>query len=632
MNFTWDKVGNLTSRDNDGGYNNFVTETFLYDELDRLTTATNENFNSFVDIHYNNLGSINYKSDIGTYQYEEAQPQAVSSINGTNTISKLLQTISYTSFNKIYDIEEDEYKLHFTYGINHERKLTSLYKDLQLSSYKYFASGGMYEEEHINGITRKIHYISGGGGIFATYEITEDENGSENKYNYLLKDHIGSTVGIVDDNGLLVEKYSYDAWGKRRNPQTWMPFEEQPTFNFKRGFTGHEHLDEFALINMNGRVYDPTIGAFLSPDPFISNPYYSQSLNRYAYVGNNPLSAIDPSGYWSINNFTKNDMVGWLRTGSEIAMYVAAGVAGGPGAVAFVAFGMNTLNAMEAGSDYSSALGAGIQAAAFSYLTANFSTAVGFINLPGGEAGQAVLGAIAHGIVQGSMSAMQGGRFESGFFAGAVGSIAGSFGTFRGNQEVQLTVAVVLGGTASVLGGGKFANGAVSAAFVVMFNHWGYHSFRKQLAAYIRNTRYFGGNSTTPNPFCGAVAISGDIGGSLVGAEKDFGGIFIIAGEDAGEFVSFSELAGGAAPDGSVSVEFARIDFSGNANVFKKDYLFGERTKGWFGAGLVLGGNVGFAISKVGDYSVTATSVSIGVALSPITISFGLNIGEIKPW
>jgi RHS repeat-associated protein len=66
---------------------------------------------------------------------------------------------------------------------------------------------------------------------------------------------------------------------------------------FDRGYTGHEHLDKFALINMNGRVYDPVLARFLSPDPIIQNPENTQSLNRYSYVVNNPMKYTDPSGY-----------------------------------------------------------------------------------------------------------------------------------------------------------------------------------------------------------------------------------------------------------------------------------------------------------------------------------------------
>jgi hypothetical protein len=52
---------------------------------------------------------------------------------------------------------------------------------------------------------------------------------------------------------------------------------------------------------MNGRVYDPRLGRFLSVDPIISNPANSQSINPYSYIGNNPLSGVDPTGYeWNL--------------------------------------------------------------------------------------------------------------------------------------------------------------------------------------------------------------------------------------------------------------------------------------------------------------------------------------------
>ncbi|NHA13913.1 RHS repeat-associated core domain-containing protein, partial [Thioalkalivibrio sp. XN279] len=106
-------------------------------------------------------------------------------------------------------------------------------------------------------------------------------------------------VAITNEAGTVVERLAYDAWGKRRPADTW----QTPTpgvfiaaISLTRGFTGHEHLDQVGLIHMGGRVYDPEIGRFLSPDPFVQFPASTQGFNRYAYVGNNPLSYTDPSG------------------------------------------------------------------------------------------------------------------------------------------------------------------------------------------------------------------------------------------------------------------------------------------------------------------------------------------------
>ncbi|MDP2235730.1 MAG: RHS repeat-associated core domain-containing protein [Bacteroidales bacterium] len=117
---------------------------------------------------------------------------------------------------------------------------------------------------------------------------------------YVHTDHLGSIIGLTDELGQVIpgSVNSFDAWGRRRDPNTWQIISNfsQPLL-FDRGFTGHEHLTEFNLINMNGRVYDPTIMRFLSPDPIIQAPDFSQSFNRYSYVMNNPINLIDLSGY-----------------------------------------------------------------------------------------------------------------------------------------------------------------------------------------------------------------------------------------------------------------------------------------------------------------------------------------------
>lgn len=100
----------------------------------------------------------------------------------------------------------------------------------------------------------------------------------------------------------------YDAWGKQTVTTN--------TLNFHRGYTGHEMLPEFGLINMNGRLYDPALGRFLSPDNYVQMPDFSQSFNRYSYCLNNPLKYTDPSGEFP-----------WLAVGIAIVGGYLGGVA-----------------------------------------------------------------------------------------------------------------------------------------------------------------------------------------------------------------------------------------------------------------------------------------------------------------
>jgi RHS repeat-associated protein len=127
----------------------------------------------------------------------------------------------------------------------------------------------------------------------------------------VLKDHLGSTDLLLRGkwNGSAfstptIERQSFDAWGERRDAASQVNFrtaDSQPfrtsTQDYDRGYTGHEQLDDSGLIHMNGRIYDPELGRFLSPDPYVQIPEYSQNFNRYSYVLNNPLNATDPSGF-----------------------------------------------------------------------------------------------------------------------------------------------------------------------------------------------------------------------------------------------------------------------------------------------------------------------------------------------
>ena len=54
---------------------------------------------------------------------------------------------------------------------------------------------------------------------------------------------------------------------------------------------------------MNGRVYDPLLGRFGTPDPTTESPFSTQGWNRYSYVGNSPLNFTDPSGYCFLGCF-----------------------------------------------------------------------------------------------------------------------------------------------------------------------------------------------------------------------------------------------------------------------------------------------------------------------------------------
>jgi RHS repeat-associated protein len=283
-------TGNITSRTDNL---RSLTETFSYDNLNRMTSVSGP---ASLTMTYAANGNINSKTSIGTYSYDGVKPHAVTGVtNPDGIISDVTQRITYNSFNKVDSIIQADLVYTILYGADNQRTISKLYNGGSLQKTAHYVD--RYEKEIRPGNqVRQLHYIAGGDDLAAVFVRN---NGLDTMY-YVHTDHLGSINVITNQAGAVVKNYSFDAWGNRRNPTNWTYSNIPATFLFSRGFTGHEHLDKFALINMNGRIYDPMLGRFLSPDPFVQMPFSSQSFNRYAYCLNNPLRYTDPDGEWFI--------------------------------------------------------------------------------------------------------------------------------------------------------------------------------------------------------------------------------------------------------------------------------------------------------------------------------------------
>jgi RHS repeat-associated protein len=138
-------------------------------------------------------------------------------------------------------------------------------------------------------------------------------------------DNLGSVDTITNQQGAVVERMAYKPFGEQ------IDLTKVGKSITNRGYTGHEHIKGTDFIHMNARLYDPTIGRFLSADTIIQAPYDSQSYNRYSYVRNNPLKYTDPTGHSWLSKTFKKGRRHW-KTVATIAAVVAVGVmTGGAG-------------------------------------------------------------------------------------------------------------------------------------------------------------------------------------------------------------------------------------------------------------------------------------------------------------
>jgi RHS repeat-associated protein len=273
------------------------------------------------------LGNILSKVDVGTYNYNHPAggpkplhaPRSILNGGVTRTFyydpsgnEKMrtdgpegTRTTEYTSFNlpiSIKDTLPQQSTTTFEYDGDNARVI-KVENDVRQTVY----AGNLYERvtDASGGspvVTHKYRIFAQGKQI-AQLERTQ---GATDNLVYLHGDHLGSTQLITkgtpdQSSNLRLFEQTFDPWGQPEGTAAWDDAAHPNVRNVRTGFTGHEHDPVHRLINMRGRIYDPELGRFTTPDPIVQAPFYSQSFNRYAYVFNNPFKYTDPSGFTVIN-------------------------------------------------------------------------------------------------------------------------------------------------------------------------------------------------------------------------------------------------------------------------------------------------------------------------------------------
>ncbi|HEY1773264.1 MAG TPA: RHS repeat-associated core domain-containing protein [Gammaproteobacteria bacterium] len=333
--YSWDGFGNLRSRCD---ANRGLTETLQYEGVNRLSRSTvntgasncaGGNPQATLGMGYDAMGNIETRTNTGitvgsgtlndSYTYgDPSHPYAVTgvtSIPGTysydangNMLSGDGRTISWNDDNLPVSITSTGTQdgnlvvtgsSTFAYGPDKQRYSQTTTDSVAGNSSTTYV-GGLFEVVTTSSSTQYRHNIMAGDQVVAVHTLDQSGNATTS---YVHTDNLGSGDAITDDTGNIAvdpvtgqpQVMSFDAFGLRRDPNSWAyDLTGTQVSGLKaetdRGYTSQEQLDNVGLVHMNGRVYDPGIGRFISADPVVPG-------NRYAYLDNNPLNDTDPTGY-----------------------------------------------------------------------------------------------------------------------------------------------------------------------------------------------------------------------------------------------------------------------------------------------------------------------------------------------
>lgn len=331
-------------------------QKYSYDSLDRITNAEVLEKNGEAEWEYDSIGNIQSKKDIESYiyKYNQDKPQQLDRFGN--------EIIYHDSFGRVFKTYWFEIDWHFFSQPKHITTLTSTI------SYEY----GPDKERIVKRTNNtEIHYI---GNEYEKWIINHENNTQEiiDKYNiyannklvaqkivinyenerlfHFREDAFGNIETVSDEDGSLLLSYEYSVFGHRST--TFSNISHSLAMFFNKGFLKNDLIDD-RLVVFRGRLYDSIYGRFLSPDPYIQAPYYTQNLNRYSYGLNNPFKYNDENGFNFIKRAIKAFSNPWVIVGIVLVVVTAD-------ALAPMVAGLTFLSSMAAGA---------IQGAANSFVT-----------------------------------------------------------------------------------------------------------------------------------------------------------------------------------------------------------------------------------------------------------------------
>ncbi len=302
LDYTYDNNGNIETIADYAADGGTQTQTFTYDTLDRLTSAvatggTGGTYTSQNYVYDSTTGNLSSKAGQTLTYGDAAHRHAATAYNGWEYIYD-------ANGNMTHRDPPDANYYDFTYDTEN-RLIEGKKNGVTIATFTYDGDGNRVKSV-VNSVTTayvgshfewtgstdtmKKYYSAGGTRVGIR---VGSSTGQTTGLSWLFGDQLGSTSITLNASGAETGELRYTPWGETRYNTGTTP----TTFRY----TGQREQSEIGLYFYNARWYDPQLGRFTSADTM--TPKSVQGLDRYAYVDNNPIKNIDPTGHCTYSDY-----------------------------------------------------------------------------------------------------------------------------------------------------------------------------------------------------------------------------------------------------------------------------------------------------------------------------------------
>ena len=262
----------------------FGTTRYAYDALNQLVKAEYPTYGE--ELFYDRAGNRTRRRSAGVeevYAYDAGNHLLSHTKDGIKTVY---------AYDKAGNLLKDDKATYAYDAFNRNTRVETFDGNIQINHYD---AEGLRHEMEENG--RLVQFIFQGTEVVVeetqeeniryirTHELLASDAESARTYYHYASDEMGSITHVTDEEGNLLNRYEYDAWGNLTAE------EEQVPNRFK--YTGEQFDAITQQYYLRARFYNPALERFMQEDT-----YRGDGLNLYAYCANNPVRYVDPSGHW----------------------------------------------------------------------------------------------------------------------------------------------------------------------------------------------------------------------------------------------------------------------------------------------------------------------------------------------